>query len=80
MIQSYTYILFHYGLLQDIEYSSLSYTAGPCYTEHFRCQETLLLTGQETLTCCMAFGRLLYFLNCTIKRDGLNQCFPFVCD
>ena len=24
------YILFHYRLLQDIEYSSLSYTVGPC--------------------------------------------------
>ena len=24
------YILFHYGLSQDIEYSSLYYTAGPC--------------------------------------------------
>ena len=23
-------ILFHYRLLQDIEYSSLSYTVGPC--------------------------------------------------
>ena len=24
------HILFHYGLLQDIEYSSLCYTVGPC--------------------------------------------------
>ena len=24
------HILFHYGLSQDIEYSSLCYTAGPC--------------------------------------------------
>ena len=23
-------IIFHYGLSQDIEYSSLCYTAGPC--------------------------------------------------
>ena len=34
MIQLYLntlfYILFHYGLLQDIEYSSLCYTVGPC--------------------------------------------------
>ena len=26
---TYLYILFHYGLSQDIEYSSLCYTAGP---------------------------------------------------
>ena len=26
----YSDILFHYGLLQDIEYSSLCYTVGPC--------------------------------------------------
>ena len=24
------HILFHYGLLQDIKYSSLCYTVGPC--------------------------------------------------
>ena len=24
------HVLFHYGLLQDIEYSSLCYTVGPC--------------------------------------------------
>ena len=24
------YILFHYGLSQDIDYSSLCYTVGPC--------------------------------------------------
>ena len=33
-IYIYIYILFHilfnYGLLQDIEYSSLCYTVGPC--------------------------------------------------
>ena len=26
----HTYICFHYDLLQDIEYSSLYYTVGPC--------------------------------------------------
>ena len=26
----YIYILFHYGLLQDTEYSSLNYTVDPC--------------------------------------------------
>ena len=37
VIQLYIYmyillqILFHYWLLQDIEYSSLSYTVSPCY-------------------------------------------------
>ena len=25
------YILFHYGLSQDIDYSSLCYMVGPCY-------------------------------------------------
>ena len=34
VIHTYIYILFpilfHYGLLQDIEYSSLCYTVGPC--------------------------------------------------
>ena len=25
-----SHILFHYGLSQDIEYSSLGYTVGPC--------------------------------------------------
>ena len=29
-IYIYIYILFHCGLLQDIEYSSLCYTVGPC--------------------------------------------------
>ena len=32
-------IHFHYRLLQDIEYSSLCYTVGPCYlsiTSHFK--------------------------------------------
>ena len=29
-IYMYICILFHYGLLQDIEYSSLCYTVGPC--------------------------------------------------
>ena len=29
-IHTYTYILFHYGLLQDIEYSSMCCTVGPC--------------------------------------------------
>ena len=29
----YTYILFHYGLSQDTDYSSLSYTVRPCYSE-----------------------------------------------
>ena len=32
VIQLYIHVhtLFHYGLLQDIEYSSLCYTVGPC--------------------------------------------------
>ena len=30
MTQLYIYILFHYGLSQDTEYSSLCYTVGPC--------------------------------------------------
>ena len=29
-LYTYVYILFHYGLSQDIEYSSLCYTVGPC--------------------------------------------------
>ena len=29
-IHTYIYILFYYGLSQDIEYSSLCYTVGPC--------------------------------------------------
>lgn len=29
-IYSFFYIRFHYGLLQDIECSSLCYTVGPC--------------------------------------------------
>ena len=29
-IHTFFYILFHYGLYQDIEYSSLCYTGGPC--------------------------------------------------
>ena len=27
----FSYILFHYRLLQDTEYSSLCYTVGPCW-------------------------------------------------
>ena len=43
MTQLFTYIysfhiLFHYGLLKDIEYSSLCYTVGPC------CLFTLFIT------------------------------------
>ena len=30
IIYIYIYILSHYGLSQDIEYSSLCYTVGPC--------------------------------------------------
>ena len=35
---SYIYILFHYGLSQDTQYSSLCYTVGPC------CSSVLYLT------------------------------------
>ena len=32
---SVLYVLFHYGLLQEIEYSSLCYTIGPCHLSPF---------------------------------------------
>ena len=34
-MQIYTYILFHFGLSQDIEYRSLYYVVGPFYTQQF---------------------------------------------
>ena len=49
MIQFYKYIYtlfhvpFHYGLSQDIEYSSLCYTVGPCYLNVVLLKEILEL-------------------------------------
>ena len=31
-IHTHIHICFHYGLLQDIEYSSLCYIVGPCFS------------------------------------------------
>ena len=41
------YILFHYGLSQDIEYSSLCYTVGPCCLSIlYMCICSLLMEGK----------------------------------
>ena len=48
------HILFHYGLLQDIEYSSLCYTVGPCW---------LSLLNIVVCICSSKTLRCVYFLN-----------------
>ena len=35
-VHIFFFTFFHYGLLQDIEYSSLCYTAGPCLSILYR--------------------------------------------
>ena len=34
-IYSLFHIIFHYGLLQDVEYRSMCYTVGPCFFHLF---------------------------------------------
>ena len=56
----YTYTLFHYGLLQDIKYSSLCYTIGPCYVGP--CFVFFLLLKQN-------FLELIYKLDMKTKKQ-----------
>ena len=46
------YILLHYRLLQDIEYSSLCYRVGPCYLfyrKHFSLKHHMLICSADIL-------------------------------
>ena len=56
------YILFHYRLLQDIEYGSLCYTVGPCLS--VLCSSVYLLISNSQLIppCPFPFGNHVFYV------------------
>ena len=51
-IYIHVYILFHYGLLQNIEYNFLCYTLGPCYLSILPILVYINSVTQSCLTVC----------------------------
>ena len=72
------YILFHYGLSQDVEYSSLYYTVGPAVIQSiFNSLHVLTPNSQSIPDPTPLATTSLFSMSVSLKQSHFNVCLIF---